>query len=98
MDRGMTPDGGRAMSQYLHPDRRDDGTIAMVPFPGMRHLSSEMLGIQAGMEREMGTVRASIALCDLDALLRDILRITRPDRVFDVCGDEAEGLVLMLRI
>jgi hypothetical protein len=33
----------------------------------------------------------------LDQLLRDMLRITHLDRVFDVCVDEAEVLGRMLR-
>jgi hypothetical protein len=36
-------------------------------------------------------------LCGLDALLRDMVRITHLDQVFDICGDEAEALGRMLR-
>jgi hypothetical protein len=33
----------------------------------------------------------------MEPLLRDMVRITHLDRVFDVCGDEAEALGLVIR-
>ena len=71
-------------------------TRLVVNFAGVRYLSSEVLGILAGLQREVDAVRGSIVLCGLDPLLRDMVRITHLDRVFDVCGDEAEALGLML--
>jgi anti-anti-sigma factor len=71
-------------------------TRLVVNFAGVRYLSSEVLGILAGLQGEVDAVRGSIVLCGLDPLLRDMVRITHLDRVFDVCGDEAEALGLML--
>jgi anti-anti-sigma factor len=70
----------------------------VVNFSGVRHLSSEVLAILAGLQRKVDPVRGSIVLCGLDPLLRDMVRITHLDRVFDICGDEAEALGRMLRI
>ena len=67
----------------------------MVNFAGVRYVSSEVLGILAGLQREVDPARGSITLCGLDPLLRDMVRITHLDRVFDVCGDEAEALGLI---
>ena len=64
---------------------------------GADTLSSDVLGVLAGLQREVGPVRGSIVLCGLDPLLRDMVRITHLDRVFDICGDEAEALGRMLR-
>jgi len=55
-----------------------------------------VLGILAGLQREVDPARGNIALCGLDPSLRDMVRITHLDRVFDICGDEAEALGLML--
>jgi len=56
-----------------------------------------VLGVLAGLRREVDPARGSIVLCSQDPLLRDMLRITHLDRAFDICGDEAEALGLMLR-
>jgi anti-sigma B factor antagonist len=76
----------------------DEGhTRLVVNFAGVQYLSSEVLGILAGLQREVDPVRGNIVLCGLAPLLRDMLRITHLDRVFDICGDEAEALGRMLR-
>jgi anti-anti-sigma regulatory factor len=59
-------------------------------------LSSELLGILASLQRQVDPARGRIQLCGLDPLLRDMLRITHLDGVFDVCDDEAEALGLLI--
>ena len=86
------------VGRELHRLIEEEGhTRLVVNFAGVRYLSSEVLGILAGLQREVDPVRGGIVLCGLDSLLRDMVRITRLDRVFDICGDEAEALGLMLR-
>jgi anti-anti-sigma factor len=68
----------------------------VVNFAGVRYISSEVLGILAGLQGQLESARGSVVLCGLDPLLRDMVRITRLDRVFDVCADEAEALGLIL--
>jgi hypothetical protein len=46
------------------------------------------------LQRRVHPVQGSIVLCGLDPLLRDMVRITHLDRVFDVYGDEEEALRL----
>jgi anti-anti-sigma factor len=76
----------------------DEGhTRLVVNFAGVRYLSTEVLAILAGLQRQVDPVRGSIVLCGLDPLLRDMVRITHLDRVFDICDDEAEALGRMLR-
>jgi anti-sigma B factor antagonist len=72
-------------------------TRLIVNFAGVRYLSSEVLGVLAGLQREVDPVRGSIVLCGLDPLLQDMMRITHLDRMFEICGDEAEALGRMLR-
>jgi anti-sigma B factor antagonist len=87
----------RAAGQELRRLIEEDGhTRLVVNFAGVRYLCSEVLGILAGLQREVDAVRGCIVLCGLDPLLRDMVRITHLDRVFDVRGDEAEALGLML--
>jgi anti-anti-sigma factor len=81
------------LRQELHRLIEKEGhTRLVVNFAGVRCLSSEVLGILAGLQRRVDPVRTSIVLCGLDPLLRDMVRITHLDRVFDICGDEAEAL------
>jgi anti-anti-sigma factor len=72
-------------------------TRLLLNFGGVRYLSCALLGRIAELQRKrVDPVRGHIQLCGLDPLLRDVLRITQLDRVFDVCGDEAEALGLIL--
>jgi anti-sigma B factor antagonist len=81
------------VGRELHRLIEEEGyTRLVVNFAGVRCLSSEVLAILAGLQREVDSVRGRIVLCGLDPLLRDMLRITHLDRVFDVCSDEAEAL------
>jgi len=87
-----------AVGRELHRLIEEEGhTRLVVNFAGVRYLSSEVLGILAGLQRGDDPARGSIVLCSLDPLLRDMVRITHLDRVFEICGDEAEALGLMLR-
>ena len=87
-----------AVGRELHRLIEEEGhTRLVVNLTGVRYLSSEVLAILAGIQRKVDPVRGSIVLCGLDPLLRDMVRITHLDRVFDICGDEAEALGRMLR-
>jgi anti-sigma B factor antagonist len=72
-------------------------TRLVVNFAGVQYLSSEVLGILASLQRHVDPVPGSIVLCGLDPLLRDMLRITHLDRVFEIHRDEAEALGRMFR-
>jgi anti-anti-sigma factor len=85
------------VGQQFHRLLEEGHTRLVVNFGGVRYLSSEVLGILAGLQREVEQTRGRIQLCGLDPLLRDMVRITHLDRVFDICGDEAEALGLMPR-
>jgi anti-anti-sigma factor len=91
-------DAVHTVGRELHRLIEEEGhTRLVVNLAGVRYLSSEVLGILAGIQRKVDPVRGSIVLCGLDPLLRDMVRITHLDRVFDICGDEAEALGRMLR-
>jgi anti-anti-sigma factor len=88
----------RTVGQELRRLIEEGGHIRLVVnFAGVRYLSSEVLGILAGLQRQVDPLRGSIVLCGLDPLLRDMLRITHLERVSEVSGDEAEALGLILR-
>jgi anti-anti-sigma factor len=69
----------------------------LLNFAGVRYLSCALLGRLAGLQKGLDPVRGRIQLCGLDPLLKDVLRITRLEREFDVCDDEAQALGLILR-
>ncbi len=82
----------QAVSEQLHRLIEEGHTRLLVNFAGVRYLSSEVLGILAGLHEKSNLTRRRIALCNLDPLLRDMVRITHLDRLFDVYDDEAEAL------
>jgi anti-anti-sigma factor len=87
----------RAVSERLNRLIAEEcHTRLLLNFGGVQYLSSAVLGILAGLQRKIDPARGRIQLCGLDPLLRDMLRITHLDGVFDVCGDEAEALGLVL--
>jgi anti-sigma B factor antagonist len=87
----------QAVSEQLHRLIEEGYTRLLVNFAGVRYLSCAVLGVLAAMQQKIEPARGRIQLCGLDPLLRDMVRITHLDRVFDVYSDEAEALGLMLR-
>jgi anti-anti-sigma factor len=88
----------RAVSQQLHRLIQEEGhTRLVVNFAGVRYVSSAVLGILAALQAESEPTRRHITLCGLDPLLRDMVRITHLDRVFDIRTDEADALGLIVR-
>ena len=64
---------------------------------GVRYTSDALLGRLARLREELDRRGGELRLCGLDPLLRDLLRISGQDRVFDDCADEAEALGLLVR-
>jgi anti-anti-sigma factor len=88
----------QAIADQLSRLIENDGhTRLLLNFGGVRYLSSEVLGILAALQAKIDPARGRIQLCGLDPLLRDMVRITQLDKVFDVCGDEADALGLLIR-
>jgi anti-sigma B factor antagonist len=93
-DEGAIHTVGRELRRLIE----DEGhTRLVLNFDGVQYLASEVLGILAVLQRKVDPARGCIVLCGLNPLLRDMVRITHLDRVFEICGDEAEALSRMLR-
>jgi anti-anti-sigma factor len=69
----------------------------LLNFEGVRYLSSKMLAALAGLGEEMGRRGGRIQFCGLNPLMRDLLRMTHLDHLFDLCADEAEALGILVR-
>jgi anti-anti-sigma factor len=87
----------QAVGEQLNRLIVEGHTRLVLNFEGVRYLSSHLLGILARLQTKDGPARGYLQLCGLDPLLRDMLRITHLDGVFDVCRDEAEALGLIAR-
>jgi anti-anti-sigma factor len=88
----------QAVSRQLHRLIGEEGhTRLVVNFAGVGYVSSEVLAVLAVLQRAVEPTRGRITLCGLDPLLRDMVRITQLDRVFDMCTDETEALGLVAR-
>ncbi len=87
----------RAMGDELARLIEEGGhTLLLLDLSGVQYLSGTALGHLASLHRKLEPRRGRILLCGLDPFLRDMLRITRLDRVFDIYSDELEALVLGL--
>ena len=85
----------RTVGRELRRLIEEGHTRLVVNFAGVRYLSTEVLAILAGLQRKVDPVRGRIVLCGMDPLLRDMVRITRLDRFFDICDEEAEAIGLV---
>src|SRR5215217_4247031 len=74
----------RAVGEQLHRLVEEGHTRLLVNFGGVRYLSSDMLAVLAGLQRQLEPARGRIQLCGLDPLVHQMLRISRLDGVFDV--------------
>jgi anti-anti-sigma factor len=71
-------------------------TRLVLNFGRVRYLPSEVFDRLASLQKKVERAGGALHLCGLDPLLRDLMRAGHLDRVFDVCGDEAEALGLLL--
>jgi anti-anti-sigma factor len=70
----------------------EDGHARLVlNFRQVHTMSSDVLGMLAALHQNLEKSRRQLAVSDLDPILRDMLRISRLDRVFDIHADEAEA-------
>lgn len=59
---------------------------------GVRYLSSTMLGKLVSLSRRIEQTDGRLRLCSLSPVVSDILRISRLDRVFEICVDVPSAL------
>jgi anti-anti-sigma factor len=70
----------------------EDGHSRLVlNFRQVHTMSSDVLGMLAALHRKLEKSRHRLAISGLDPVLRDMLRISRLERVFDIHADEAEA-------
>jgi anti-sigma B factor antagonist len=79
------------LSEQLHRLANSGPTRLMLDFRGVRWMSSDVLGMLAALHRRLDRSRCRLALCGLDPILRDMLRICRLDRVLDLQPDEEDA-------
>jgi anti-anti-sigma factor len=85
---------GEQLESLIQPDGHPR---LVVNFGGARYLSSDVLAKLVRLAKQAEPAYGRIQLCELDPLLRDMLRITGLDEMFDLCGNEAEALGLIIR-
>jgi anti-anti-sigma factor len=87
----------RAVGDRLDRLVSEEGhTRLVLDLRGVRYVSGAMLGRLAALRQKLSRARGRIQLCGLDPLVRDVLRISRLEREFDLSDDEAEALGLLL--
>jgi anti-anti-sigma factor len=87
----------RAVRQQLHRLTQKGHTRLVVSFTGVQFISSDVLGVLAALQGKVKPAQGHVTLCGLDPFLRDMVRITHLDRVFEIYNDEVEALGLMAR-
>jgi anti-anti-sigma factor len=82
----------RELSTQLHRLVGEGSTRLLLNFRGVRYMSSDVLATLAGLHRRVERARGRLGLFGLDPVLRDMVRICRLERVFQIYADEREAL------
>jgi anti-anti-sigma factor len=69
----------------------DGHTRLVLNFREVHTMSSDVLAMLAALHRRLEDSQRRLAISGLDPVLRDMLRLCRLDRVFDLHADEAEA-------
>src|SRR3954454_4531773 len=79
------------LANQLRRLAEDGHTRLVLNFRELHTMSSDVLGMLATLHRKLEKSRRRLAISGLGPILRDMLRISRLDRVFDIHADEAEA-------
>ena len=79
------------LANQLRRLAEDGHTRLVLNFREVHTMSSDVLGMLAALHRRLEKSRRRLAISGLDPVLRDMLRICRLERVFDLHADEAEA-------
>jgi anti-sigma B factor antagonist len=82
----------RELSTQLHHLIEQGHTRLLLNLGGIRLMSGGMLATLVGLHRRVERAQGRLGLFGLDAVLRDMVRICRLERVFDIYADESEAL------
>jgi anti-anti-sigma factor len=83
----------RVVSEALERLVAGEGHARLVlNFDGVKYVSGGMLGELVALQEDLERRGGHLVLCGLDPLLRDLLRISHLDRIFDVSIGEADAL------
>ena len=84
--------GVRAISQQLHHLLEEGHTRLLLNLEGIRYMSAGMLATLVGLQQRVERAQGRLGLFGLDPVLRDMVRICRLERVFEIFADEREAL------
>ena len=79
------------LSNQLLRLAEDGHTRLVLNFREVHTMSSDVLGMLAGLHRRLEKSRRRLGISGLDPVLRDMLRICSLERVFDFQADESEA-------
>jgi anti-anti-sigma factor len=79
------------LGDQLHGLVEAGHTQLILNFDAVRTMSSDVLGLLAGLHRRLERSRGRLGLTGLDPVVRDMLRICRLDCVFDIHQGEPEA-------
>ncbi|MFM7076763.1 MAG: STAS domain-containing protein [Planctomycetaceae bacterium] len=64
----------------------------LLDFEGVEFLSSAALGKLITLDRKVKTHKGRLKMCSFRPEIQEVLAVTKLNRVFDIRGDQAEGL------
>lgn len=69
----------------------------ILDFRNVKFMSSSMLGKLVQVNKKCGEFKVKLKLCSIDPEIRQVFKITRLDKVFDIASDEAAARQAFMR-
>jgi anti-anti-sigma factor len=79
------------LSTQLHRLIGEGHTRMLLNFGGVQYMSSQVLGMLAGLHQRVKRRDGRLGLCGLDQVMRDMMRICHLDREFKIYADQVEA-------
>ena len=81
-----------AVGQQLHHLLEEGHTRLLLNLEGNRYMSASILATLVGLQQRAERAQGRVGLFGLNPVLRNMVRICRLERVFDIYIDEKEAL------
>jgi anti-anti-sigma factor len=85
---------GRELTEMLNKTSEER---VILDFRNVKFMSSSMLSKLVALNRKAGEFKVKLKLCSIDSEIRQVFKITKLDKVFDIETDEASARAAFMK-
>jgi anti-anti-sigma factor len=94
LDEAKLEELSRELTELLN---RTTEERVILDFRNVKFMSSAMLGKLVQMHKKAGEFKVKLKLCSIDPEIRQVFKITRLDKLFDIESDEASARAAFMK-